>query len=334
MTKELNVKEIGYSLLINSDDYITISTPETVLRYVNKAYCDLVQRPAEELIGRKFVENFSEAKLKKYRDAVKKITREEPNTSFTLRSGVAGDGKWVLWKETGIFDDNGNLKEILSVGKDISNVMEARREKENLLSTLTAFRQAVNTSIICTITDADGVITYANEKFCEVSKFTQEELIGQTHRIINSGYHPQSYFENIWETITGGKAWTGQLRNKAKDGTFYWVESVIIPIKNRKDGISGYLSLRIQIDEQKKAEESRNAYLRTMENMLYTVSHEIRKPITNIQGFINLMQDEMLSTGADQREIVPYLLASATELNDYSLKLNAYLEENLRMAQQ
>ncbi len=334
MTRELNVKEIGYSLLINSDDYIAISTPETVLRYVNKAYCELQQKEAGMPIGQKFLDSYSNKQQDFYKEAVKDMTKEKPNISFTIRSGVVGAEKWVLWKETGIFDEHGNLVEVLSVGKDVSNVVETRNEKENLISTLTAFKQAVDTNIICTITDVKGVITYANDRFCKISKYSQEELIGQTHRIVNSGYHPKEYFVDIWKTIVSGKAWTGQLKNKAKDGTYYWVESVIIPIKDRKNVVSGYLSLRILIDEQKKAEDARNAYLKTMEEMLYTVSHEIRKPITNCQGFLNLLREGMVTKEQEVNEIIPHLLTSATELDDYSRKLNAYLENNIKIAQQ
>ena len=334
MLKKVNIQEIGYNLLTNSDDYITIAAPDNTFKFVNNAYCDLIQMPATELIGKNITDLFTHEQQTAYINAVAGITREKPNTSFTRKTVIAGMEKWVFWKQTGIFDQHGNLIEILSVGRDVSNVVETKNEKEKLVATLTAFKQAIDTNIICTITDAKGVITYANDRFCRISKFTQEELIGKTHNIVNSGYHPKDYFVNIWKTITAGNAWTGELKNKAKDGTYYWVESVIIPIKDKADTINGYLSLRILINEQKKAEEKRSEYLKTMEEMLHTVSHEIRSPIVTCQGLLMLMRDNLLTKEEEDRDVIPHLLASTKELDNYSRKLNQYLENNILSVQQ
>ena len=216
----------------------------------------------------------------------------------------------------------------------MNNLVEIKKEKENLISTLTAFKLAIEKNTICTITDARGIITYVNEKFCKISKYSRKELIDKTHSIVNSGYHPKEYFTDLWKTITSGNSWTGELKNKAKDGSCYWVESVIIPIKDKSDAITGYLSLRILIDEQKKMEEDRISYSTTLEKMLFTVSHEIRKPITTCQGLLQLMNSNLLTEEEERTEVIPYLLASTMEMDNYSRKLNRYLEKNLKIIQQ
>lgn len=119
-------------------------------------------------------------------------------------------------------------------------------------------------------TDPQGKITYANDRFCEISKYSREELIGQDHRIVNSGYHPKSFFKEMWATIGGGKIWRGEVRNKAKDGSFYWVNTTIVPLMNRQDKPEKYLVLRIVTTELKATEEK----LKKMNNAIPGLVYE------------------------------------------------------------
>ena len=107
---------------------------------------------------------------------------------------------------------------------------------------------------------------------------------------------------------------------------------MIIPIKDNIGTITGYLSIRILINERKKMDEERNAYLKSLEDMLFMVSHEIRKPITGCQGILNLMQGNMLSSEQEKKMAVGYLVSSATELDSHSRRLNEYIERNIKMA--
>jgi PAS domain S-box-containing protein len=126
--------------------------------------------------------------------------------------------------------------------------------KEKLLKTEIELN-IINDIAIVARTDRSGKIIYVNDAFCKISKYGEGELLGQDHRILNSGHHPKSFFKSMWETINSGKTWTGQIQNRAKDGSIYWVDSTIVPLKSESGEIVEFLAFRYDITHQKAQEQ-------------------------------------------------------------------------------
>lgn len=140
--------------------------------------------------------------------------------------------------------------------KQLDELRESLQLLQDISKELFDYKFALEASTIIAITDQKGIIIKVNSNFCKISKYSEEELIGQDHRIINSGYHTKEFIRELWVTITNGKIWKGELRNKAKDGNFYWVDTTIIPFLNKAGKPYQYLSIRSDITARKKAEDN------------------------------------------------------------------------------
>jgi len=170
---------------------------------------------------------------------------------------------------------------------------------QSLIKKLEDQKYALDQAAIVAATDSYGNITYINDKFCEVSGYSREELLGKTHKIINSGYHPKSFFVNLWQTISKGQVWRGEVCNRKKTGELYWVYTTIVPFFDEQQKINQYLSIRYEITDLKRAQQTildqqeklvAASRLSAIGEMAAAITHEINNPLGVILGRVEMLK--------------------------------------------
>ncbi|MDX2300569.1 MAG: PAS domain S-box protein, partial [Xanthomonadaceae bacterium] len=240
-----------------------LTLPEGRIVEVNRAALAAFGGRYEDVIGRTSAEIGMWAYEHERDQYLELLTRHGTVHDFeaTLRRRN-GDTFPVLYN--GALVTIGGERYSLNVMQDIS---ERRQTEQRLGESRAAIRNlelALDEHAIVAITDPQGLITYVNDKFCKVSGYGRDEVLGKSHELLNSGYHPQAFFDRMWDTIASGKVWKGEIRNRAKDGTLYWADSTIVPFLDAAGKPYQYVAIRTDITERKRAEEWQRHYAHTL----------------------------------------------------------------------
>ena len=198
--------------------------------------------------------------------------------------------------------------------------ISASFDKLNL--NISDFEEILSDHSIIAVTDIEGIILYANKKFCEISKYTEDELVGQNHRILKSNEHTDEFFTEMWDAISSGSVWEGEIKNRAKDGSMYWLKSTIIPVLDSEKNIKNYVAIRTDITTQKEiqtkllemeeklmeqnedlmskvesksSELVRSERLATIGTMASRVAHDLKNPLTILHTYAEMLTPEILS---------------------------------------
>lgn len=183
-------------------------------------------------------------------------------------------------------------------------------------------KSAIDEAAIVAITDSKGVITYVNKKFCAISKYSAEELIGKTHKVVNSGLHPKEFFLEMWKTIASGKVWEGEIRNRAKDGSHYWVHTTIVPFMGANGKPEQYVAVRYEITERVLAQEQLKIHTKKLEmsnrelqDFASVAAHDLQEPLRKIQSFSDRLQAKAREAlNEDSRDYLDRILNSAARM--------------------
>ncbi len=173
-----------------------------------------------------------------------------------LETQVNAEGKftWIETNKIPLRDSEGSVIGILGTFEDVTEREQAKEKVQQSLQKLSEFKNAITSSAIISVMDAQGIINYVNDRFCEISQYASEELVGKTHQVVNSGYHTPEFWRNLWNTIARGEIWQGEIYDRAKNGNGYWVNATIIPSIDETNQPVQYLEILEDINERKKAE--------------------------------------------------------------------------------
>ncbi|MEO5339964.1 MAG: response regulator [Magnetococcus sp. MYC-9] len=232
---------------------------------------------------------------------------------------AGGESLWVRISKVPLISEQGETQGVLGVYEDITREKKSQDELKSIQQELEFQKRALDEHAIVSATDARGNITYVNDKFVAISGYARDELLGKNHRMVKSDEHSPEFYRDLWKTITCGSPWHGEVKNLARDGSFYWVRATIVPFLNEKGKPFKYISIRTDVTAMKMlesslivAKEQAESAVRAKSDFLANMSHEIRTPMNAIIGLSHLCLQTQLTTR--QKDYIYKVHGSATSL--------------------
>jgi PAS domain S-box-containing protein len=276
---------------------VAITDPQGKITYANDKFCIISKYAREELVGQNHrIINSGHHPKKFFADLWGTIARGKVWKGEIQNKAKDGTLYWVDTTIIPFLDEDGKPRQYVAIRTDITEIKLGENQLRASLKEIGYLKTALDEHAIVAITDPQGIMTYVNDKFCAISQYSREELVGRDHRIINSGHHPKEFMRDLWTTITHGKVWKAEIKNKTKDGRFYWVNTTIVPFLNENGKPYQYVAIQADITKRKLMEEElqqmnnqleRRVAERTAE--LERSNHELREALESIKTLSGLL---------------------------------------------
>ncbi len=238
------------AIVRDQTEYLVRILPDTTRTFVNEQYCQSMDRTESQLLGTRILDEISKKEQQRLKEKLASLSPSNPVvTDEFIRFSPQGEEVWETWTDRGIFNEHGELIEIQAVGR---NITEGKLAQRDLYLQNAAVEAAANA---IAMTDINGTITGVNSAFTRLTGYTQDEAVGQTPNVLNSGKHPESFFKDMWDTILDGQVWQGEVINKRKDGTLYPEEMTITPVRDDSSEIIRFIAIKQDITARKQAEQ-------------------------------------------------------------------------------
>jgi len=297
---EASVKELkDIKFALDQSTIVAITNKQGIITYVNEAFCRISKYSSQELIGNTHrIINSGHHPLEFFKQMWATIGHGLVWKDEIKNRAKDGSYYWVDTTIVPFLDDSGKPIQYIAIRHDITNRKRVEEELRNSLKEIADIKFALDQSTIVAMTDRKGDITYVNDAFCRISKYSEQELIGQNHRIINSGYHPHEFFVDMWKSIASGKVWKSEIKNRAKDGSYYWVDTTIVPFLDPqtekpyqyvaiRHDITSRKTLELELEQAKEVAENAN---KKKSQFLTNMSHELRTPLNAVISYSQMMK--------------------------------------------
>ena len=321
---------------VELDDYLDVS--QTMLltlsnrgrvSHINRAGCELLGRGEADILGTSWFDTFVPDSVRTGMRTLFRRTMagDEEAGHFESRvvSRTRGE-RLVAWHAAPIRLADGMVAGMILSGLDVTDREHSRKSREGLLKELGDVKFALDQSAIVATTDLGGTLTAVNDKFCEISKYSREELLGKDHRVVNSRYHGADFFRDLWSTIAAGRIWHGEIRNRAKDGDIYWVDTTIVPFLDARGQPYQYMAIHYEVTERKAAEARlrQRETLAQLGQMSAMVAHEVKNPLAGISGALQVVGSRLPAESRDRKVL--------DDIEDRITALNRMLQDLLTFA--